>query len=79
MEKKTTDELRHEIKAATDIEDYLNSNREELALRSLTQYLDTLLSRKGINKAVVDVYQGTVVIVPVPHHIIQRDYGEHGL
>ena len=59
MEKKTTDELRHEIKAATDIEDYLNSNKEELALRSLTQYLDALLSRKGINKA--EVVRGSLL------------------
>ena len=52
MEKKTTDELRHEIKAATDIEDYLNSNKEELALHAL-------LSRKGINKA--EVVRGSLL------------------
>lgn len=59
MENKTTDELRHEIKAATDIEDYLGSNQENLIHHSLAGHLDSLLSRKGISKA--DVVRGSLL------------------
>lgn len=53
METKTTDELRHEIKGATDIEDYLKNNRENLIHYNLTRHLNRLLSQKGISKAEV--------------------------
>ena len=59
MEKKTTEELQHEIKAATDIEDYLNSNQENLIQYNLPQYLNRLLTQKGIRKA--DVVRGSLL------------------
>lgn len=59
MNPKTTEELKHEIKAATDIEDYLKSNRENLLRGSLPGHLNLLLSRKGINKA--DVVRGSLL------------------
>ena len=43
MNPKTTEELKHEIKAATDIEDYLKSNRESLLQGNLAQHLNRLL------------------------------------
>ncbi|MCM1087900.1 MAG: helix-turn-helix domain-containing protein [Muribaculaceae bacterium] len=48
---KTTDELNHEIKAATDIEDYLISNKQNILTCSLSEHLNMLLSQKGISKA----------------------------
>lgn len=53
METKTTEELRNEIRAASDIEDYLTSNRENLILPNLSRHLNLLLSRKGLSKAEV--------------------------
>lgn len=51
METKTTEELNHEIKAATDIEDYLLENRENMLDCSLPRYLEDLLAQKGISRA----------------------------
>ena len=59
METKTTDELRHEIKGATDIEDYLKNNRENLIHYNLTRHLNRLLSQKGISKA--EVVRGSLL------------------
>lgn len=56
---KTTEELNHEIKAATDIEDYLNKNKDNLLSLSLSEYLNILLSQKGIKKA--DVVRGSLL------------------
>lgn len=53
MEIKTTEELNHEIKAATDIEDYLRQNRENMLTQNLSQHLEKLLSQKGLNRAQV--------------------------
>lgn len=53
MEIKTTEELNHEIKAATDIEDYLRQNRENMLTQNLSQYLEKLLAQKGLNRAQV--------------------------
>lgn len=57
MDEKTTDELRHEIRLATDIEDYLATNRKHLLKGSLTDYLHMLLSQKGLRRA--DVIRGS--------------------
>lgn len=54
---KTTDELTHEIKAATDIADYLTKNKPNMLLLSLSEHLNILLSQKGIKKA--DVVRGS--------------------
>lgn len=51
MQTKTTEELKHEIKTVTDIEDYLKDNQENLIRSSLAIYLKTLLSQKGISRA----------------------------
>lgn len=53
MENKTTDELKHEIKSATDIEDFLKSNQKNLIQYDLPEHLKRLLSRKGLSKAQV--------------------------
>ena len=50
---KSTAELNHEIKAATDIEDYLEKNKENMLSNSLSGHLNMLLSQKGIKKAAV--------------------------
>lgn len=55
METKTTDELRHEIKAATNIEDFLAKNKGQMLTYSLPEHLNLLLSQKGVSRA--DVYQ----------------------
>ncbi|MCM1263553.1 MAG: helix-turn-helix domain-containing protein [Butyrivibrio sp.] len=51
MDSKSTEELRHEIKAASDIEDYLQSNKDSLNICTLPEYLNIMLSQKGITKA----------------------------
>lgn len=56
---KTTDELNHEIKNATDIEDYLEKNKENMITRSLPGHLKMLLSQKGISRA--DVVRGSLL------------------
>ena len=59
MEEKTTDELRHEIKTATDIEDYLKKNNPYLLKDSLSEHLHMLLSGKGLTRA--DVIRGSLL------------------
>ncbi|MDE6750728.1 MAG: helix-turn-helix domain-containing protein [Lachnospiraceae bacterium] len=51
MDEKTTEELSHEIKAATDIEDFIKCNKNSLNVYNLPEYLNILLSQKGITKA----------------------------
>lgn len=48
---KTTDELNHEIRTATDIEDYLTKNKDSLLNSDLSGHLNMLLSQKGISRA----------------------------
>lgn len=57
MQPKTTEQLRHEIKAATDIRDFIKNNKKDLVLPLLTEYLNQLLSDKGLSKA--DVVRGS--------------------
>ena len=59
MDEKSTDELRHEIKSATDVEDYLTKNREYLLKESLSEHLHMLLSRKNLRRA--DVIRGSLL------------------
>ena len=59
MNAKTTEELRHELKAATNIEDYLRSNQKNLVRHSLPEYLCSLLSCKKLRKA--DVVRGSLL------------------
>lgn len=59
MELRTTDALNHEIKSATDIEDFLTKNREHLLNYNLPEHLQTLLVRKDISRA--DVVRGSLL------------------
>lgn len=59
MHIKTTDELNHEIKSATDIEDFLKKNKEHLLTDSLPEHLNTLLLKKDISRA--DVVRGSLL------------------
>ena len=51
MKSKSTEELKHEIKAVTDIEDYLKGNQGNLITSTLTAHLNSLLSQKNLSKA----------------------------
>lgn len=51
MELKTTNELNHEIKAVSDIEDFLKKNKKCMLAYSLPEYLNTLLKQKKISRA----------------------------
>lgn len=57
MNCKSTDELTHEIKNATNIEDYLADNKTELLAGTLAEQLNLLLSQKDLKKA--DVLHGS--------------------
>lgn len=57
MNEKTTDELAHEIHAATDITDYLTKNRQGLLSQSLSEHLTALLAEKHMIPA--DVVRGS--------------------
>ena len=59
MIEKSTDELRHDIKAATDIEDYLAKNSTYLLKDSLSEHLHMLLSQKNLRRA--DVIRGSLL------------------
>lgn len=50
MLSKSTDELNHEIRNATDMEDYLKRNKGNMITSSLSEHLNLLLSQKGIKK-----------------------------
>lgn len=54
---RSTEELNHEISMATDIEDYLTANRNQLLSGSLSEYLQSLLFAKQMKKA--DVVRGS--------------------
>lgn len=49
-ENKTTEELNNEIKAVSDIEDYLKENKGSMLSCSLAEHLNTLLKKKDINR-----------------------------
>lgn len=51
MKNKSTDELNHEIKDATNIEDYLVRNKENMLTSNLPEYLNRLLTQKGLKRA----------------------------
>lgn len=59
MELKTTDELNHEIKSATDIEDYLAKNKEHMLTSGLSEHLNMLLSQKHMSRA--EVVRGSLI------------------
>lgn len=49
----STAELNHSIRAATDIEDYLDREKDQLLALPLHQYLSLLLKQKGLSRAKV--------------------------
>lgn len=59
MNEKSTDELKHEITIATDIEDYLTENKEHLLKDTLAEHLHMLLAQKGLRRA--DVIRGSLL------------------
>lgn len=59
MNLKTTDELNHEIKAATNIEDFLTKNKDHMLSLRLPEHLKLLLSQKGMSRA--DVVRGSLL------------------
>lgn len=59
MKEKTTDELRHEIKTATDMEDYLAKNSTYLLKDSLSEHLRMLLTQKNLKRS--DVIRGSLL------------------
>lgn len=59
MEPITTDRLNHKIKMATDIQDYLTENKNDMLTVSLCEHLNILLSHKKLRKA--DVVQGSLL------------------
>ena len=59
MVHKTTDELNHEIKAASDIEDYFAQNKCQMLANSLPEHLNALLAQKGLNRA--EVVRGSLL------------------
>lgn len=71
MERKSTDELRHEIKSATDIEDFLKNNRQNMALDTLSGHLHALLSRKGLSRA--DVVRNSLLNRTYVYQIFSGD------
>lgn len=59
MEFITTAELNHRIKAATDIEDFLAKNKDQMLKCNLPEHLNELLSQKGLSRA--DVVRGSLL------------------
>ena len=47
----STDDLEHEIKTVTDIEDYFIKNKSYMLAHSLTDHLNMLLTQKGVSRA----------------------------
>ena len=56
---KTTDELNHEIKVATDAMDFIKNNRGEILEQSLAECLTALLEQKKLTRA--DVVRGSIL------------------
>lgn len=55
----STEELNHQIEEATNIEDFLNSNRKYMLSGSLSDHLTVLLTEKNVSKA--DVVRGSLL------------------
>lgn len=66
---KTTAELEHEIRNATNILDYLKHNHTEMQLDSLPNYLNEWLEQKGLTKA--DVVRGSNLTKAYVYQIFQ--------
>lgn len=71
MQTKSTEELAHEIKAATDLEDYFKNNRQNLVHPALPEYLNQVMSQKGLRKA--DVVRGSLLSKAYVYQIFSGD------
>ena len=47
----STNELEHEIKTATNIEDYFTKNKPYMLAHNLSDYLNMMLTQKGVSRA----------------------------
>ena len=56
---KSTEELTNELKAATNVRDYLSKNKENLLDESLPEHLEKLLTQKKLKKS--DVIRGSLL------------------
>lgn len=59
MNQKTTEELCHEIKDSTNINNFLKKNKEHMLTDSLPEHLNALLVQKGISRA--EVVRGSLL------------------
>lgn len=59
MKSKSTEELNHEIKIATNIDDYLKENKVNMLSQRLPEHLTLLLEKKRISRA--DVVRGSLL------------------
>lgn len=59
MNQKTTEELCHEIKDSTNINNFLKKNKEHMLTNSLPEHLNALLVQKGISRA--EVVRGSLL------------------
>lgn len=55
---KTTDELLNEIKSSKEIESFLSKNETEFAEAQLSEYIELLISEKGLQKSKVVARSG---------------------
>ena len=55
---KTTDELLNEIKSSKEIESFLSKNETEFAEANLSEYIELLISEKGLQKSKVVARSG---------------------
>ena len=55
---KTTDELLNEIKSSKEIESFLSKNKTEFAEAQLSEYIELLISEKGLQKSKVVARSG---------------------
>ena len=66
---KTTEELEHELRKATNILDYLEQNTGEMHLDSLPTYLNQWLEQKQLKK--IDVVRGSNLTKAYVYQIFQ--------
>lgn len=55
---KTTDELLNEIKSSKEIESFFSKNESEFAEANLSEYIELLISEKGLQKSKVVARSG---------------------
>lgn len=56
--KKTTDELLNEIKSSREIESFISRNESEFAEEKLSEYIEYIITKKGLQKSKVAARSG---------------------